>query len=451
MELAGLAKQSIVIALVALIVLGFGVVPATRTANEPKAPISPFESNYPTENYRTISQFYNALKDNAAPKYDVLTITSSPTILRNIRDPVNTTYIAIGIEKRYNEAEVLALADFYRAGGKLIIADDFGFAQDLSSDPTFQVNYFQETLLDRTFDLNISFPIIYGRVAVGDEYLIELDKPTALHVAPDLLNESKKRAGHPRATILANSSRDSFVDRNGDGAIDIEDAAGPFPVVAMVQPWPGKGQAEEDLGKAVFASDPGIFMNEMWERGGEQVQVPGLGANYINRGNNEFVMALMKSKLMPNPGVVLFDESRHQQKAYSEAIYGGLRTVSIMTSDWREIALLLTGMIIILGIVVWKARDEEDWVHRYDIGTIKRRGELTEDPKAVQDRLRIAVMKKVRQIYSMGAEEISSMTPPQIANMIKDQSLNELVLNPMRDFSVDELRMLTDRLRKWEK
>lgn len=448
MELLGLAKQVIVVSLLLLIVVGFGVAPATRAKQDPASTISPIKADVQKDDWKTMSNFKKELDAKVQPKYTPLTIVSSPTILANIENPTQTLYVASGVEKKYTDSEIQALVDFYHRGGKLIIADDFGFAQDLSSDDSFQVNYYQQDLLDKNFDTNISFIRVYGHLATDDNYLLELDKPTALHVNIEILNNTKPKPGRPHAEVLVSSSRDSYVDRNGDKQIGITDTPGPFPVVVLVQPWVGPGQVQKNLGMVVFVSDPGLFLNEMWDKGGgTQTENP----EFIGRGNKEFVVKLVTNKLLPDGGVVLFDESRHVQKAYAEAVYGTLRTVSIMTSDFMEIALLITGMVIILSIVVWKAKDKEDWIHRFDIGTIRRRGELPESTGVIKERLRIAALKKVRLINSMGAEEVQALTPPQIANLIKDQYLNELVLNPMREFSPQELAQLTDRLRRWDK
>jgi len=54
-------------------------------------------------------------------------------------------------------------------------------------------------------------------------------------------------------------------------------------------------------------------------------------------------------------------------------------------------------------------------------------------------------------IHSMTNEELQAMTQTQLASLIKDHQINELLLNDQREFTNEELQMLTDKLRRWEK
>ena len=48
-------------------------------------------------------------------------------------------------------------------------------------------------------------------------------------------------------------------------------------------------------------------------------------------------------------------------------------------------------------------------------------------------------------------EELQAMTQTQLASMVKDHDINELLLNDQREFTNEELAMMTDKLRRWEK
>jgi hypothetical protein len=54
-------------------------------------------------------------------------------------------------------------------------------------------------------------------------------------------------------------------------------------------------------------------------------------------------------------------------------------------------------------------------------------------------------------IGSLTQEELQQLTPTQLASMIKDHEINELVLNEQREFTGEELKMLSDKIRRWEK
>jgi hypothetical protein len=155
--------------------------------------------------------------------------------------------------------------------------------------------------------------------------------------------------------------------------------------------------------------------------------------------------------LLPNGGKIIFDESRHEQNKWAKPVYGALETVTILTSNYVEMALLIIGLCLILTIVVYKAKDKEDWIHRFDIGTIKRRADLPEGRREVRERMKRSVYKKIRMINSLTQEELQQLTPTQLASMVKDHEINELVLNEQREFTSDELKMLAEKIRKWEK
>ena len=148
---------------------------------------------------------------------------------------------------------------------------------------------------------------------------------------------------------------------------------------------------------------------------------------------------------------MIFDESRHEQDKFVKPIYSSLEAITILTSNHLEMGLLISGMVCILIMVVFKAKDKENWIHKYDIGTIKRRADLPDNRREIRDRMKATVMRKLRMIKSLTHEELQALTQTQLASMIKDHEINELVLNEQREFTNEELRMLTEKLRKWEK
>jgi len=113
--------------------------------------------------------------------------------------------------------------------------------------------------------------------------------------------------------------------------------------------------------------------------------------------------------------------------------------------------LLLAGMVMILIMVVFRAKDKEDWLHKYDISSIKRRVDLPDSRREIRDRMKSVVMRKLRMIHSLTNEELQAMTQTQLASMVKDHDINELLLNDQREFSNEELQAMNDKLRKWER
>jgi hypothetical protein len=426
MEPIVIFKRGIAIVLLLIILIAFMLVPAVSPQGGDGG-ISPFrDPDNKAADWKKSSDFYKALKAHSDPEFELYSLVGSPSLLRDIENVENTLYIAMGVEKEYRPAEQNILKEFYKAGGKIIIADDYGYANSFSQE--FEVNFFGQTMWDTDFEFNNSFPRIKATLNY-EEYVLVMNKPTGLWTRPNVTE----------IQIIANGSKDSFVDRNGNGVIDIRDQQGPISVIMMYQ---------EPLhtGAIVFIGDPGIFMNDMFDRGG--------GANGTDaegKNNKKFLMDMVTNILLPNGGKIIFDESRHEQNKWSKPVYSSLETVTILTSNYAEMALLVIGLCLILSIVVYKAKDKEDWIHKYDIGTIKRRADLPDSRREVRERMKRTVYRKIRMINSLTHEELQQLTPTQLASMIKDHEINELVLNEQRDFTSEELKMLAEKIRRWEK
>jgi len=240
-------------------------------------------------------------------------------------------------------------------------------------------------------------------------------------------------------TILANGSKDSFVDMNGNGYIDLYDQQGYIPTIVQYQ-------KEGDEGAIIFISDSGLFTNDFFERGGG---LNGTASQFNN--NHKFIRDLIVNRLLTNGGKIIFDESRHEQGKYLKPVYGTIEAITILTSNPREMGLLLAGMTMILIMVIFRAKDKQDWVHKYDISSIRRRADLPDSRREIRDRMKAAVMRKLRMLHSLTNEELQAMTQTQIASMVKDHEINELLLNDQREFTNEELAILTDKLRRWEK
>jgi len=103
-----------------------------------------------------LSDFFFELKENENNAMKVV-LTSSDVFDQILVDPMNTLYIAIGIEKAYNEDEIEAIKEFIKAGGHAIIAADFGHVQALAEE--FNITYYTGQFYDEHFDKNTNFPI----------------------------------------------------------------------------------------------------------------------------------------------------------------------------------------------------------------------------------------------------------------------------------------------------
>ena len=100
---------------------------------------------------------------------------------------------------------------------------------------------------------------------------------------------------------------------------------------------------------------------------------------------------------------------------------------------------------------VYKAKDKEDWVHIFDLSRIKRRADLPDSKRLIRDRLRRALCGKVRLNIGLSNEEFEAMNQTQVTSIIKDHDLNDLLYNDAREYQSEELRSISDKIRRWEK
>jgi hypothetical protein len=447
-------KVQRIVALVLLlgILLGYLLVPALSIGREPTIRLNAFPATT-DRSWEQISKVEELVAGQS--NTEVLTIVGSPSILNGVKDPSKELYIAVGVEQKYRTAEITAIQDFVKKGGKVIVADDKGYADDISN--KFGVTFYGGTMWDQNFLVTSQFPMVPATLYLNKYWLV-LSKPTGL------ANQSYEDAnkGEFLYTMIANGSEKSYVDRNGNEKIDPSDAHDNIPVALEVRynPKYSGNSGVAAGGKIIFISDTSIFTNDMLISI-DQIKSMGFNSALANnknvdlsqaRGgsNRQFVTALV-SYMLPSGGKVIFDESRHPQTKYTAAVYGTMTTLTIVTSNPLEAGLLSLGIILILAVIVLRARDKESWIHRFDISSVHRRAVLP-DTRAVQvDHLRKALLQKLRMLNSLSAEELGALTPAQKANLIKDHDLNELLLNEQKVYTPEEIRSAALKLRAWGK
>jgi hypothetical protein len=447
-------KVQRIVALVLLlgILLGYLLVPAISIGKEPTIRLNAFPSTE-DRSWEQLSKFRELVAGQT--NVETLSIIGSPAILRDIKDATKALYISVGVEKKYRAAEISIIQDFVKKGGKVIIADDTGYADDLSN--KFGVTFYGGQMWDQNFLQTEDFPMVPANLYLNKYWLV-LSKPTGL------ANQSYEDAskGEFLYTMIANGSGKSYVDRNDNGRIDPSDAHDNIPVVLEVRLNP-KHELNKGMtagGKIIFISDTSIFTNSMLLTI-DNIKTMNFNPIYAHnkdvdlasaRGgsNKQFVTALV-SYLLPSGGKVVFDESRHPQTKYTAAVYDTMTTLTIVTSNPLEAGLLSLGILLILAVIVLRARDKETWIHRFDISSVHRRAVLP-DTRAVQvDHLRRALLQKLRMLNSLSTEELGALTPAQKANLIKDHDLNELLLNEQKVYTPEEVRATALKLRAWGK
>ncbi|MCK5773445.1 MAG: hypothetical protein KAH57_06615 [Thermoplasmata archaeon] len=127
--------------------------------------IKPFVEDLEKLNYNTQgSIFYDgSSSDDGVYDYKVRSIVSTPTLLLgDLIDPKSTVYIAVGIERSYTQDEITAIESFLARGGHVIIADDFGNANQLAKD--FGVTFYGGQFYDEAFDTNANYTIVQAHI-----------------------------------------------------------------------------------------------------------------------------------------------------------------------------------------------------------------------------------------------------------------------------------------------
>jgi len=446
-------KVQRIIALVLLlgIVLGYLVAPGLSGGGI-NARLQAFP---PEKGWEQCGEVEKVLDDDNS--LEVMSLVGSPTILRDVKNPEKTLYIAIGVEKPYRASEKQILNDFVKAGGKVIIADDYGYADDISNE--YGVTFYGQTMWDQYYLANDSFPVVMVNLSL-DHYLLLLSEPTGL--ANQSYEDPLK--GEFTYTMIANGSEKSYVDRNNNHRIDPADAHDNIPVVLMVQYNMLANQNKDisPVGRIMFVSDTSPFTDDMFINMNTLRQRVASDDGFYLRGsptlpfnltsmkgtNHEFIKNLI-DYLLPAGGTVIFDEGRHPQGGYTAAVYNTLTSVTIVTSNPLQAGLLSVGLLLGLLVMILRAKDKESWIHRFDISSIFRRAALPDTRPVQVEHLKKALLSKVRMLQSLSADELRALTPVQIAQMVKDHDMNELLLNENKTYTAEEIKTLTTKLRAW--
>jgi hypothetical protein len=368
-----------------------------------------------------LSIFSDALEDPAstAADYETRTIVSSPVLLKGIKDPEETCYVVVGVDRDYRTEEIEVIEKFVREdGGKAIIMDDFGSPNALSE--KFGVFFYGRPMWD---DINmtgpggkknISFPVFNFKLGLQPHSVV-MNGPTGLTTY------------NTNVEFIANGSEKSYVYLDGNGRINIGDKKGNIPVILEVR-------FNESDGRVVFIADADIATDDMLKH---------------NPNNNAFMIQLVNRIMEKKDGLILFDESRHEHPPSQELLYKNVETVAVMASWIWPTIMTLAAMLVIFGVIVYSAQDKASWIHRFDVSAFSRR---RDPPERIGDqiaRARHSLMLKVRMMYSYSHDEMATLGPDQLRAMIKDNDLAELALSEKPNLSQQELRVLIQRIKEW--
>ncbi len=192
------------------------------------------------EDFRAENPFWNGTRDisSSFPALPLASLSDLPP------SPQGATLILIPYLD-FTPGELGELKSFVTQGGTLVLADDYGFGNQILEYLRLKARFSGEILLDPLFNhKNKWFPRIShlasSSVTSNTESLILNHATCLMDVESD--------------DILALSSSFSFLDLNGNQAWDEEEPTGPLPVIS---------HHNLGNGKMILISDPSIFINSM--------------------------------------------------------------------------------------------------------------------------------------------------------------------------------------------
>jgi hypothetical protein len=408
---------ALVIAILALLLASAVLMYVNGERNEPQL------SAY-SEDWDGVSNFRQELENNS---YSIRTIISSPELLRNSEErglePDKTLYVAIGVERLYLDSEADAIRSFVDKGGRILIADDFGYANTLA--PEFKVSYLKGQLYDEAFEKNPKFvirPVNFNEDAIRFSGTVMFNEPSGLKVGGS-------------ATVIAESSAHSWLDANFNQQRDLTfDAQGRPKDIEAYSSYPMVALWQGDLGKAIFVSDSSVFINDMIGR----------------HDNREFALSLVEY-LLPSGGTVIFDESRHNDQnpaTNMEQESFHLIVVGTTNNNFK----ILTGTVVVLALIVLLValNDPTPMVHRQVLSKVQI-DELRASGLSAQDeeRIRKVLLDAVRHRYALTPEELVGMKVAQLEEMIGDEVLLDFALKGKKKYYGQELEQILVKIKEW--
>jgi len=192
------------------------------------------------EDFRTDNPFWNGTKEATfSHSFSPLeTLSSLPS------SPEGSTLILIPYLD-FSPTELETVRNFIIQGGTLILADDYGYGNQILAYLGFRTRFSGQPLLDPLINYKTEwFPQI-SRFKLGS---------LTGNIDTLVLNHATCLVDVEAADVLASSSSFSFLDLNGNQIREESEPAGPLPVIA---------QHNLGSGQVILIADPSLFINGM--------------------------------------------------------------------------------------------------------------------------------------------------------------------------------------------
>ena len=322
-------------------------------------------------------------------------------------------------------------------------------------------------------------------------------EPTGMMFEP--LPEDLSDPGHRKIMTLGMASSSAFIDIKEDGDPTNPENPAPgdlrlmmrfdYPGIKVLDKVANEGRNAfsanvgelEVTGSIVFVSDEEAFSNLLWELDDAQEQglsedCSAIGEYTRNNcwtqeilnnndwgGNERFFKLLvydmmefdnvnLSAPIRSEPGnfQIVFDESRHVTGVISAPFVETMGTVVLLTSNQFLKWLVVLNVALLLLVAMMVVPEKENWRHVFDLTKFTQRPEKL-DPSSYRDRVRKALLTKVRVHHDLTRDQMAQTPPPEVQAMIGDPRLVELAYSQSRTYTPQELRKLMQTIRRWGK
>ena len=320
------SRSGIVILLVTITLSTLVLFPILQIVVERDPQLSAYD-----EDWNDISNFRQALEEDADTSYNVSAILSNPAVLDDIADPSSSLLVIAGIESPYTELELEILVRFMERGGSILVFGDYDYSNTIAQ--LFAIEFVQHQLWDQNYRGNVSFIETTAHID-SKSYSVLLNEPVAIK---DLNSQSLNLWSSNiewTKNVFMTTSKNSWIDSDDDGAITPDDEAAPLSGFQLGVEC-GLRLEGEALGSAVFISDSSIGINHMW-----------------NENQNSFFLIDLVESIIGTDGQVLFDESRHTQESFGASLFqAALGFYFLLSGDTLVLQIIRLNVLVAVIIL----------------------------------------------------------------------------------------------------
>jgi hypothetical protein len=193
------------------------------------------------EDFRVENPFWNGARelDTDIPSQPLYSLVNLP------RDGGGDLLILVPYTS-FSDGDLIVIREFLTRGGTLLLADDFGYGNDVLAYLEVAARFTGAPLLDPLFN--------YKNQQLPRVFHFESDAGITESVKSLTLNHATALSGVTEGQVLATSSTFSYLDSNEDGIRQEDEPTGQLPVIS---------QLSYSEGKIILLADPSLLINSM--------------------------------------------------------------------------------------------------------------------------------------------------------------------------------------------